>query len=287
MRSSQQTVALVVLVLLVSLAIAGNILLTVFFYDGQRFQWPVFFVALGLLVSQPCLLSIWCAMGGERGLWRIPAATGILFVLLAIYIKTMEVLDTHIPLEVIIMISVIALAITVILQIPLWIFRQTTRQVIRLPSEASTNLATNQFGIKHLLVVMTIAAIVVAIARSSFPESNFDGGAPAGLWTQLSLLLLFLICVGCLMTFLALAAVFSQTKRRLFRLLLGLFLLVCPLASIQFMINYSSLFGTGDFSFTEMINMYLFFWSLAAGIVGIMWIFYLIGYRLERIRQAT
>ena len=283
MRDSRQTVALIMLVVLVMVAIIGNIFGTIFFFEGTRIFWPIFFVALGLLVAQPCLLSIWCALGNERGIWRIPAAMGIVLLLLAIYLKTMEMLDDSIPWEVIIAISAITLAISLILQIPLWIFRQTTKQVIQLPTDADALLASNQFGIKHLLITTTLVAIVLAFVTNAFPESSFQGGTPAGIWMQLILFLVFFICISCLLTFLALAAIFFETKRGIYLVLLSLFLLFCPLASIQFIRSFAGmLFGPIGFGVTEVVNTYLFVWSLAAGILGIMWIFYFIGYRLKK-----
>ena len=105
---------------------------------------------------------------------------------------------------------------------------------------------------------------------------------------QLISFLLFFICVSCLLTFLALATIFFENKRGIYLVLLGLFLLFCPVASIQFMRSFAGmLFGPLSFGVIEVINTYLFFWALAAGILGIMWIFYAIGYRLERMQSAA
>jgi hypothetical protein len=180
MNRPQHTAPLITLILLAVLALLGNICLTTYYFDSATFFEYDFFVCLGLLVAQPCVLSIWCALGSENPLVRLPTSMGILFILLTGYIKTMEMKDSSIPLEVVILISSIAVALTAIVQIPLWIFRRASNQSIQIPSKQGTAIALKQFSIKQLLIVMTIAAIVVTVAQATFPAGQLNAVAPAG-----------------------------------------------------------------------------------------------------------
>lgn len=280
MRETRQTRSLLILIILTGAAVLGNIFLTVYFWDGKAFDSFSFFVALGLLVVQPCLASIWCALGSERSLVRIPAAMGILIVWLAVYLKTMHVLDNNLPLEVVVVIGCLVISTSIILQIPMWLFRWKTKQVLRLPAVSEPNIGNNQFGIKHLLIAMTLAAVIVAVLRAAFPESELGttGFFP---WWQLSLFLLYFVISTCVLTFLALAVVFSRRRRWVFASLLAVLLLTCPLGGRQTM-NNSSLWGVMNWGLMEWLNIYVFIWTIAAGIISVLLVFYLVGYRLEK-----
>lgn len=284
MRDRRQSLSLVILIGLVVIVAAGNIALTSYYFNGPAFQSFSFFVALGLLVVQPCLASIWCALGNERGLVRIPAAMGILVIWLATYLKTLHALDNNLPLEIVVVIGCLVIATCIILQIPLWMFRVTTKQVIRLPADLELNLGTNQFGIKHLLIAMTLVAIIVAVLRAAFPESELGttGFFP---WWQLSLFLLYFVITTCLLTFLTLAVVFSQRRRWVYASLLAVLLLACPWGGMQAMTT-GNLFGGINWGIFEWMNMYIFIFSIAAGLMGVLLVFYLVGYRLEKKSDA-
>lgn len=284
-RNRRQIWSLAIFLALVLLAVLGNIVLTAIFFEDLAFESISFFVALGLLVAQPCLLSIWCALGSERVVVRVPAAMGILFILTAVYLKTMHFLDSSMPLEVVFFVGGLVLATTIILQIPLWLFRWLSCQVIQLPAASKSSISTNQFGIRHLLISMTIAAIIVAVARATVPSGNLEG--PSIPWGQLILFLLYFVITACLLSFLALAVVFSRRKRWLFTVLLFVFLLACPYGGILVMENTRAFGGMLKLGVQETLNMYIFIGSIAAGIISVLLVFHAIGYRLEKRLKQT
>ncbi len=268
LKNRRRIGALAVLIALVLLAVLGNIFLTALYFEQLAFETFSFFFWLGLLISQPCLLSIWCALGSEKAIVRIPAAMGILFVLSAVYFKTMQFLDNSMPLLVVLVLGGLVLATTIILQIPLWLFRALTGQVIQIPSEANFSNSANQFGIKHLLISMTIAAVVVAIARAIVPSGNLD--SPSIPWGQLILFLLYFVITACLLSFLSLAVVFSRAKRWKYLVLLSVFLLACPYGGILVTVNTSSVGGGVNIGVRETANMYILIGSISASIIGVL-----------------
>jgi hypothetical protein len=100
------------------------------------------------------------------------------------------------------------------------------------------------------------------------------------------LFLLFFVVAICLLTFLSLAVVFSQKQRVLFLVVFAVFLLACPYASFHFMKN-SSLFTGLGMGATEMMNMYIFIFSIASGITSVLALFHRLGYRLAINREAN
>ena len=65
----KQKKALITLLVIFGIAMLGNILLTLYYLNFLKQDFH-FFLAIGLLVAQPCILSIWCALGGQRAVVR-------------------------------------------------------------------------------------------------------------------------------------------------------------------------------------------------------------------------
>ena len=278
-RSSM--LGLIVFVMLVLISACGNVFLTIYFCNMRGWV-PTFsfFVALGLLLAQPCLLSIWLALASER-LWvRLVAFTGILGGLILIYLKAFDLAEEPVPMEIAGIIIGIAIALAIVIQTPLWIYRAMSKLAIRLPEQRRSLPATSQFSIKHLLIAMTIAAMIVASTKAMLPEFNSNDMGPAPWRAIISFLLFFVVLIG-LLSFVSLAAVFSAKQRKMFVALAVLFFLLAPMASIT-MMQGSSLFGPMGWDWKATANTYAFVWTIGSALIGVLWIFYLIGYRLEK-----
>ena len=173
----QKFIAVFLLLFLFAIALAGNVLATLHYLESFRPVPPLhFFVAVGFLVAQPCLLSTWCALGGQRTPLRILVSMGMLAILTLVHVKVLD--NDGAPLEVALVVCGVALGIAFVLQIPLWIFRAITGQVIDLPSVGEQDLGDSQYGIRHLLIATTLAAVLITVAKANFPEAAISGDVP-------------------------------------------------------------------------------------------------------------
>ena len=283
-HQDRKPIPLIALLVLFGIAIVGNISLTLYYRDSSSaFISFDFFIALGLLIAQPCVLSIWCALGGQRAMVRIWTSMGMLIALTIVYVGLLIGNDVSSG-EFVLVLSGISIAISAIIQIPLWIFRASTKQVIVLPTETDPNRCASQFKIKHLLISTTIAAIVVAVAKANAEHVRFDERDP---WFSVGLLLAFFIVVASVQTFLILAVVFNRNHRLVFVAFLGGIMIAAPFATWAVFQSLPELFGEGGdpvyWEVEEFINAYCFFCSLASGIMGVLFIFYAIGFRLRKV----
>ena len=112
----KQKKALITLLVIFGIAMLGNILLTLYYLNFLKQDFH-FFLAIGLLVAQPCILSIWCALGGQRAVVRIPAFMGMLALLFIVYMGIL--VSSGAPGSIVSILGVCVIAITLIIQIPL------------------------------------------------------------------------------------------------------------------------------------------------------------------------
>ena len=282
----RKKIALIALLVIFGIAMLGDVLLT-WHYLNNFAPNPAFdyFLSLGLLIAQPCLLSIWCALGSQKLIVRIPAAMGMLAVLTIVYLSLL--VSDGAPAEVTFVLAGCAIALTLLIQVPAWIFRASTKLTIVLPTETKSSISSSQYGIKHLMISTAIAAIVVTVAQANAPHISSDqSGVP---WLSLILFLAFFIIVASILSFLILAVVFNQKRRLIFAILLMVILLAAPLASLEVLrsvINASPMPGPNfQWTATEAFNAFCFFFALAAGIMSVLFIFYGIGFRLLKIKS--
>jgi len=276
-------IALTVLIALFLIAILGNNFATRIYLAANRLNRFDFFMALGLLGIQPCLLSIWCALGAQKAIWRIPVSMGMLTLLTMTYSRVLS-LDGA-PLKAILVICAVVAATVGVLQIPLWIFRIKSKYAIALPLDVEPEISASQFGISHLLFATTLAAILLAIGRVMIPDKWNSGAMPLP-WSSLIVFLIFHIVLATVLAFLLLGTVFNQNRRIVFLVFLLLFLVVAPLGSI--LVFHSSGImsraGPQTWTFDFIKNAYTFVWTIAIGIAAVLSFFYLIGFRLQRER---
>lgn len=278
----KKIIATVTILNLFAIAIFGDLLITWYYLDWYYLDWGIpfgvgFFVALGLLVAQPFLLCVWCALGSQETIYRILCSMGMLVVLALTFTKQLE--QDGAGLKVTLVISGIVLGIAACLQIPLWIFRAVSKQTILLPLQEESELRVSQFGIKHLLISTTIVAVLIALRPEAVLDQN-NAGVP---WFSLTMFLLFFISACCVLVFLALGLVFNQKRRQVFLICFLLFLFAFPLLGLV-ITEQSNLFGPiGTVWKQESVaNAYTFFWSFATAICVGLGVFYLIGFRLQK-----
>ena len=275
---NRQSIIASVIIVVLFVAVCGNWYGTIYFLEPNLEYAISYFIALGLLVAQPYLLSIWCALGSLNAVLRIPFAMGTLTVLTFVYAKVLE--RDGAPLEAALVISGIALAMTVVLQIPLWIFRAKTKQVIALPV-AKSDLGKSQIGIKHLLVVTTFVAALVSLSRFIIPESALVNGAAP--WSEIVWGALTFILATTLLSFLAIGFVFIPGRRIGILLTLLVFLVATTFGCLAVMSRLNK-YGTTYWDFEAYSFTITFLCANTIAILFVLGIFYLIGYRLTKLR---
>ena len=113
----------------------------------------------GMLLSVPVLLSLWLVLGGQTWIIRIPLATFSLLALLGVYLATINFQSSSVPVEVFWISGGTALAVSVAVQIPLWIVRAW--RGVSICRSGSESVQQQQFTIKQLLITTTIVAFIV------------------------------------------------------------------------------------------------------------------------------
>ncbi len=262
---------------LIVVALAGNSLATLYFWQPKTSSEPLLCLMIGILIAQPCLLAVWYALGSQKVIVRAPMTIGIMFLLLIGYVLTFACRDPGMPGEIPVFFLGIALGLFSITQFPLWIYRRATRQVIS-QRQINSEFRSSQFGIKHLLIATTIAAVLISLGQFtiSFLEPEFATGAPIG---QIIRFLVPYVVMVSLIAFLCTAFIFFGRRR----LLVGVALLL--IISISAILLSSQLvIGTvfGTFNFSQIArNVSLFLIGFSGTMVSVMIIYYSIGYRLR------
>ena len=261
----------------VIVALLGNTMGTVFFWQADEVE-LILCLAIGAMLAQPCLLAVWIALGYQQVVIRIPSALGILLGLVMSYLQTLHMLDpSDLPLEVTIFFFSVAAAIFVVAQLPFWIFRTASHQVIA-RVDKSENTAS-QFGIRHLMITMTIAAVIVLIVKNVIPSGDWEGGAP---WMQFIRFVTPYFVGICVLALLCTALVFSQGHRRLLALVIGGVVITGSISLYLMPSNgLVGLSGVGMEIFVR--NATLFFLGFSATMIGVLSVYYRIGFRLRKI----
>ena len=195
----------VVLTIIIALFLCGNIFGPGLFWNAYgKFSEQCGFFATGALVSEACLLAIWCALGALAVKYRLPLTGAILLVSVCCYVIGLRLPDDTMPMEVAIIVICSSVMMFFCMQVPLWIMRAITQRQIDLPSKdgcPDSQYGSSQFGLGYLMICTAVVGVLLVIIKHSLPESNsFDGNAP---WVQifgaLSVFMLFsaIICLPC------------------------------------------------------------------------------------------
>ncbi len=260
----------------VAIAAIGNCLGTCFFWkatDPELLLCP----AIGAMLAEPCLVAVWLALGYQRVVLRIPLATGVLIGVVLAYLQTLNLLDPgNLPLEVTIFFSLVAAVIFAVLQIPFWIFRLTSGQVIT-SADKSGKVDASQFGIRHLMITMTVAAVIVLLVKNVIPEGSWEGNAP---WKQMIGFVTPYLVGICVLALLCTALVFSQGNRWLLAaVIVGV--VIAGSISLYYMPENGPA-GLNRVNIVRFVrNACLFFVGFLATMIGVLSVYYRIGFRLR------
>lgn len=274
--SDHSSLAIPVTVGFVAIALIGNCFGTWFFWETADSE-LLLFPAIGAMLAEPCLVAVWLALGYQQVVLRIPLATGVLLSVVLAYLHTLNLLDPgNLPLEVTIFFSLVAAVIFAVLQIPFWIFRLTSRQVITTAGK-SGNVDASQFGIRHLMITMTVAAVIVLLVKNVIPEGSWEGGAP---WKQMIRFVSPYLVGICILAILCTALVFSEGNRGLL-LIVIVGVVMAGSISLYFMPENGPL-GLNRVDIERFVrNACLFFVGFLATMIGVLSVYYRIGFRLR------
>ena len=107
------------------------------------------FVIAGIMAAQACLLSVWCAMGGQIWIERIAMSMGTLIVLTAEYLRATYHMQPN--MVEVVTFAVLPFVLTVLIQPPLWIYRLVSSKAICLSDPNLQSSDRMRFGIKNLM----------------------------------------------------------------------------------------------------------------------------------------
>ncbi|MFK7766274.1 MAG: hypothetical protein AB8B55_03450 [Mariniblastus sp.] len=261
---------------LIALALICNWVGAIFFYNLDYETLNCF--AIGMLIAQPCLIAVWFALGKQRVIVRAPLTIGVLLILLVSFVFSFLNLRTNLPMEIPIIFLAIAAGLFLTIQLPLWIYRRATSQVISRTSSTS-NLSAEQFSIKHLLIATTIAAVLFAVGRFAIPDLEFDGGGPIG---AISYFLLAYAALVSVLTFLCVGFVFIANKHVTQRIAVGvaIVLTILLVPAFFFMVMRGGLFANIN-AWEGTFNSVTFSFSLTATMLVVLFAYRALGFRLR------
>ena len=168
--------------------------------------------AVGLMAAEICLFGIWLALGSQTLLPRVCLSLGAMFALTCLYLVGVHSLDDGtIPGEVQLIILGIPFVLVGLICFPLGLLRWRSKGAVS-RKVVDQDVETSQFGIRHLLTLTAVAAVLVVLAQNAFPKANFEGGA-----SRLEILdfLTIYMLLTCLICLLSLTAVFDGNRRKL------------------------------------------------------------------------
>ncbi len=228
--------------------------------------------SIGLLVAQPSLLAIWCALGSQRLIVRLPLSVGILFGLFCCFVGSMHSLDKSMPLEATVVMLVGASVLFGLIQIPLLMRRRKTGWVLGRPEQVGSATEDGQFHIKHLLLLTTGVAVLVTIAKTVLPDKGFQGGGEP--WGQIAVFFLSFIFFASLLAWLTVAIIFYSQRLKA-SLLAIIAVLVGPVVLVLIM----AVVFTGLPNTQIYLNCLAFASTLFLADMLVLYFFHCLGYR--------
>jgi hypothetical protein len=132
--------------------------------DMETYRVYVFFIMLGFILSQPILLAMWAALAPQRFYHRF-----LWSLLLCILIAFAVALGTFIfETQELFFITMIDLALFIVAMLILLLVRRLSRWHIihSYMAHVPSDYQPNQFGIKHLIILITITALACSFFRT-------------------------------------------------------------------------------------------------------------------------
>ncbi len=240
---------------------------------------PLTMMASGALVAEVALLGIWAAVGPSTVVVRLPATVGLLVLLSCAYVAGLQIHNDRMKVEGAILTIIAATLGFLSVQMPLWIMRAVSMR--RITIQSSTELTRqeewSQFGLKHLIILITGISILLVIVKSSMPD-KFPNNIRIE-WLPLiglmGVLALFLASVTLPSLFLTLS------KKRPWLWLAPLVATTC-VGPFLVRVVLVSMIAPLDW-LVDLVKM-LFFFGIGASLTTsfVLGCFRLMGYRLER-----
>lgn len=242
----------------------------------------VFGIVSGILALQICLLAIWCSLGGQRGIFRIPLATTSLVFLINNWILAISSGRSSLDFDDVAIVFAGVFGVFILVQLPLVVIRIFYKFSIVPKCLISSRRLTSNFKILDLFVLMFSAALLVlftqvvidiAIGNASIPIRN------KAFSKVMEVIGTFLkVGVGVSLTsLLALRVVFSKKYRWRIVVLLMLSIIFVGVFGPAVLTNF------GNFKLllvpVEMYQWFAFLNVVFWGEVLILMVFYLLGYR--------
>ena len=273
-----------VIVALVTFAALGNFVGSLLFWQIDWTGTP-FFVetamsfALGLLIAQPCLLSIWCVLARQPVVVRVPVSLGILFLLTCFYVLTFRLLDTAtMSGELLIVFLAIPFSIFSAICVPLWFLHWKNGLALGLGGQSEDKIESRQFGIRHLFILTTATAIMIPIAQRTFGGAYIGTGN--GPWFELVSFIALYMMLAWLISLISIALVFKRETRFQMGAAMAIAVFLCPLFVAVFLaFSFPIIFS---WKLDNAVYSVAFALALAIGICSVLGIFYRLGYRLQR-----
>jgi hypothetical protein len=150
------------------------------------------FLTMGLLFSQPMLLAFWAAFAPQpfyqRSLWCFFLCTMVSFFEQLNALEHTQNLFKEIMMMSLATFFVATMVFLAVRWISRWQIRHTIVEAARSAYEPS------QFGVKHLIILITITAVCCGLIRSLFiMNRNWELGQPIVEWVGRASVMLFLI----------------------------------------------------------------------------------------------
>lgn len=235
---------------------------------------------LGMLLSLPVLFSVWAALGEQTWLLRIPIAMGCEFVLLCLYLLVIRAQGGG-PLEAYWMIFIIAVAVNIVAQIPMWVLRIWRGARLSRCLDAAAAVPNSQFSIRQLLIATALVAILLTIFQWTYSKILNSGEVSSvPVFEMAGFCGIFMLDMGWL-TVLSLVVVFSRKLRRWALPILGISLVGISLAAVG---PIDFVLGRGLPPFVRWLfsaNILFFSSAFSATLILVLFLYHLIGYRLR------
>lgn len=284
--------AWIAITILFSISVVGIFVLAGFFWKmpyGMGPRQVLLCLVLGVFISLPCLFSVWCTLGSQYWMKRIPIAMGMQFVLFGVYVGRIGSIQANLPWEVVALFAAILISLTIAIQIPIWIFRFSTGACLCRAETGSKSVGETQFGIRHLLIATTLIAVIVAAQQFIIPDLKLTpSGALPPIRRIVSFCKIFISLIW-LLTLLSIAVVFSKKRK-----LSAVIILVIANAIVPMLVAGPVLKviqkqpGKGiSTHWDTLLNIYAFTFSLTFSLVVIFVLFYCLGYRLLGPKPVT
>jgi hypothetical protein len=185
--------------LLVSLIVPSWLLLAVLDPKGPPIVWNYLLVGylIGTMFGQTTLASAWTALGPLPLLWRLPLSLGWVSALSILFVVNTTIHGNGPDAQFGLILAICLAGQWLLVQCPLWVLVVLYGIRLRHVSDPPETIRDRQFGIRQVMILTAIVAVVLgacrwAAAASAQAFSNTD-------WNEV-IILAFLAAAGIAMT---------------------------------------------------------------------------------------